>query len=47
MLDEYLTVINRKTLDLKRFDIADIPEIYPVERINLLMNRNSDLFMSE
>ena len=47
VLDEYLTVINRKTLDLKRFDIADIPEIYPVERINLLMNRNSDLFMSE
>ena len=37
-LDDYLAETNSKTIDSKRFFIDEIPELYPVERINKLMN---------
>lgn len=43
ILEEYLSVTNSKELDLRRFYIEDIPERYPVERINLLLNQKADL----
>lgn len=37
-LDEYLSATNNTVLDLKRFYVSDILDVYPVERIHLLMN---------
>ena len=46
-LEDYLSITNSKTLDLKRFFTADISEIYPIERINELMNSSFDGEISE
>lgn len=41
-LEDYLSATDSTTLDLKRFFTADIPEIYPIERINEIMNSKLD-----
>lgn len=37
-LEEYLLVTGSKELDLKHFYVEEIPERYPTERINSLLN---------
>ena len=39
-IDAYLSAVGCMELDSKRFYTADIPDRYPVERINLLQNKN-------
>jgi len=35
---DYLEITGQKSIDAGRFDIADIPEKYPIDRINELEN---------
>ena len=38
VIDEYLKKTGEKEIDLKRFEIQDIEDIFPVERIKELLN---------
>lgn len=38
VIQDYLSLTGQKTLDAKRFQIVDLPDRYPVERITVLMN---------
>jgi hypothetical protein len=38
VIDEYLKITGEKEIDLKRFEIQDIEDIFPVERIKELLN---------
>ena len=39
IVTDYLKVTGQQAIDQKRFDIVDIPKIYPTDRINELENR--------
>ncbi len=39
VVDEYLLMVGKTKLNKQVFDVADIPEIYPIERINALENQ--------
>ncbi|MDO0822533.1 mannose-1-phosphate guanylyltransferase [Desulfosporosinus nitroreducens] len=39
IVDEYLQITDQDTLDLKRFEVIDIPDEYPISRINQLENK--------
>lgn len=39
IIDEYLTITGQKSIDNRRLEIIDIPDEFPVERINEVVNR--------
>jgi hypothetical protein len=38
VIDEYLMIIKQKNIDLKKLEVVDIVDSFPVERINQLEN---------
>jgi hypothetical protein len=38
---EYLTITGQKIIDDKRLEIVDIPDVFPVDRINEVVNRGN------
>jgi hypothetical protein len=38
VIDEYLVIIKQKNIDLKKLEVVDIVDSFPVERINQLEN---------
>ena len=41
IIDKYLTITGQKSIDDRRLQIVDIPDIYPVDRINKVINRGN------
>lgn len=41
IIDEYLTITGQKSIDNRRLEIIDIPDEFPVERINEVVNRGN------
>ncbi len=41
IVDEYLKITGQKTIDKQRFEIIDIPDEYPIERINKVVNQGN------
>lgn len=41
IINEYLNITGQKNIDDKRFEIVDIPDAFPVERINEVVNRGN------
>lgn len=39
VLEEFLSITGRNNLDSKQFVVVDIPEAYPVDRVNRILNR--------
>lgn len=39
IVDEYLTITGQKCIDDKRLVIVDIPDVFPVDRINKVVNQ--------
>jgi len=40
-VEAYLTITGQKSINEKRFEIIDIPDMFPVERINQVENRGN------
>lgn len=40
-IDEYLTIIDEKELPWNLFDIIDIEEVFPVDRVNKRLNEEN------
>jgi hypothetical protein len=38
VIDEYLVITKQKNIDLKKLEVVDIVDSFPVERINQLEN---------
>ncbi len=41
IIDEYLTITGQKSIDSRRLEIIDIPDEFPVERINEVVNQGN------
>ena len=41
IIDEYLTITGQKSIDDRRLEIVDIPDVFPVDRINEVVNRGN------
>lgn len=41
IIDDYLTITGQKSIDARRLEIIDIPDEFPVDRINELENRGN------
>lgn len=41
IIDEYLTITGQNSIDDKRLEIVDIPDVFPVDRINEVVNRGN------
>ena len=41
IVDEYLKITGQKNIDKQRFEIIDIPDVYPIERINKVVNQGN------
>ena len=42
IVTDYLEITGRQSIDSSRFDVADIPDEYPIDRINELENRSEE-----
>ena len=42
IIAEYLTITGQKSIDYRRFVIVDIPDMFPVDRINEIVNRGNN-----
>lgn len=41
IIDEYLIITGQKIIDDRRLEIVDIPDIFPVDRINKVVNQDN------
>lgn len=39
VIDEYLSIIGKEELDMKNFEIVEIEDLFPIERVKKLENR--------
>lgn len=44
VVDEYLTISEQKSIDTRKLEIIDILDVFPVDRINEVVNRGINRF---
>jgi hypothetical protein len=41
IIDEYLIITGQSSIDDRRFEVVDIPDVFPVDRVNEVVNRGN------